>query len=302
MKDVIIIGGGAAGLTAAMYLGRYGMQSVLFEKMFVGGQASTTYEIDNYMGFDERISGPDLMMKMESHAVKFGADIRYDEILNVELSGEVKRVTTAKEIFEAKAVILAMGAVARPLGVQREEEMRGKGVSYCATCDGAFYKGLNTAVVGGGDTALEDAIFLSKGCNKVYLIHRRDQFRGNKMLQDKVKSLKNVELVLNSQVTGIVGEQKLTQIEVNRNGEQIRIPVSGLFIAVGIMPTSEMVKDLVETDKNGYIITDETMATNIPGVFAAGDVVKKPLRQIITAASDGAVAAFSATKFVELGR
>ncbi len=300
MYDVIIAGGGPAGLNAALYVARSGLSCLLLEKMFAGGQMATTSTLENYIGFPDGIDAVTLAMQMEQQARGAGAEIRYDEILSLDIVGEIKKVTTKKETYEAKTVILCTGASPRPLGVKREDRLRARGVSYCATCDGALYKGKTVAVVGGGDTALEDALFLSKYCEKVYLIHRRDAFRGTHTLAEKVKSLSNVELVLSHVVTEIEGEAKVSAltIESRIDGSTRRILLDGVFIAVGTIPNTALLQEQLPLDEQGYIVTDEAMKTVLPGVFAAGDVRQKLLRQVITAASDGAVAAFSALRYV----
>jgi|CZCB01.1.fsa_nt_gi thioredoxin reductase (NADPH) len=300
MKDIIIVGGGLAGLTAGMYTKRAGLDTILFEKMFTGGQASTTNLIENYPGFDDPISGPDFSMKIENHARKFGLEIQYDEIIGMELEGKIKKVITENQEYEAKAVILAMGAEPKKLGLDKENEFRGRGVSYCATCDGAFYKDRDVIVVGGGDTAAEDAMFLAQYASKVYLVHRRDTLRAAKIIADRVIASKKVEKVWDSVVEEILGEDHVTGVRVAnvKTGEKREIKADGLFIAIGVRPNSELVKNVVETNDAGYVLTNEAMETSVPGVFAAGDIRQKPLLQLITAASDGAVAAYSAQKYI----
>lgn len=300
MKDIIIIGGGIAGLTAGMYTKRAGLDTILFEKMYPGGQAATTDMIDNYPGFDEAVSGPEFAMKMESHARKFGLEIVYEEITGLELNGKVKKVITENKVYESKAIILAMGANARKLGIDREDEFRGRGVSYCATCDGAFYKNKDVAVVGGGDTAAEDALFLSQYVNKVYLIHRRDTLRATKILADKVLANEKIEKVWDSTVDDILGEDQVngTRLTNLKTGEKREIKVDGLFVAIGITPHSKLVKGVVNMNEAGYVLANEKMETNIPGVFVAGDLREKPLLQLVTAAADGAVSAYTAQKYI----
>lgn len=300
MYDIIIIGGGPTGLNAGLYAGRAGLKALIIEKLFSGGQAATTYEVDNYLGFVSSISGPDLVMKMEEHAKKFGAEIIHETVESVELSGEVKTVKTPQNTYQARVVILAMGAQPRKLGVPGEEQFAGRGVSYCATCDGNFYRNRPVMVVGGGDTALEDALYLANICQTVYLVHRRDAFRGAKTLEDAVRLSPNIQLILNAQVERLEGEKMLHAAYVRKNGaaQAEKIEVDGIFIAVGADPSSALVRDLVETDARGYIVTDEDMRTSIPGVLAAGDIRQKKLRQIITAASDGAVAIYTAQSYL----
>lgn len=297
MKDIIIVGGGPAGLNAALYASRAGLDTLLIEKMFVGGQAATTAFVDNYIGVGTGIGGSDLVMKMESQAKAFGAQFTYEDVLELDLNGDVKTIKTKKNEYKAKAVILAMGATPRKLGANGEERFTGRGVSYCATCDGAFYKGKYVCVIGGGDTAAEDAIFLSNLCNKVYLIHRRDSLRASKALQDAVFSKKNIEILWNTQVKEINGDDTVTSVNVTGDTSK-NIDINGVFVAVGIVPSSELVYGKLELNENKYIVADEKMRTNIDGVFAAGDIVEKPLRQIITAASDGAIAAYSAQEYI----
>jgi thioredoxin reductase (NADPH) len=300
LYDVIIIGGGLAGLTAGLYTNRGGLKTLLFEKMFTGGQAATTNMIENYPGFDEPISGPDFAMKIENHARKFGLEILYDEITGLELDGKIKKVTTDKQTYECKAVILAMGAEAKKLGLDKEDEFRGRGVSYCATCDGAFYRGKDVIVVGGGDTAAEDAMFLSQYVNKVYLVHRRDALRASKIVADRVVTNSKVEKIWDSAVEAILGEEQVTGARIVnlKTGEKRDIQADGIFVAIGVRPNSELIKDKITMSQAGYVLSNESMQTNIPGVFAAGDLRQKPLLQLVTAASDGAVAAVSAQRYI----
>jgi len=300
MKDIIIIGGGLAGLTAGLYANRAGLDTLLFEKMFAGGQAATTYMIENYPGFDEPISGPDFAMKVENQARRFGLQIQYDEITSLKLDGKIKRVITEKEELECKAVILAMGAEPKTLRLARENDFRGRGVSYCATCDGAFYRDKDVAVVGGGETAVEDALFLAQYVNKVYLIHRREEFRATKIASDRVKANKKVSILWNTVVDSILGEESIDGIMVRnlKTKETRDIKVDGIFVAIGIQPNTDLVKDVITMSESGFILTDEEMKTNIPGVFAAGDVRHKSLWQLVTAAADGAVAAVTAQRYI----
>jgi len=277
--DVIIIGGGPAGCTAGIYACRGGLKTLIIEKKFCGGQTVLTDIIENYPGLDG-ISGFEFAQKLKAHALKYGAEIVSENVEEIDLEGEVKRVNN----YEADAVIIATGAVPKKLGIDREEELTGKGVSYCATCDGMFFKGKDVAVVGGGNTALEDAEYLNRICRKVYLIHRRDKFRGDMHLVKRVEALENVELCMENEVKELVGTP-LSSV-VLKDGRELS--VNGIFIAVGNNPQSELFGACEK--ENGYILTDEFMRTNIPGVYAVGDVRKKFLRQIITACSDGAVA------------
>lgn len=300
MYDVIIAGGGPAGLNAALYAARSGLSCLDFEKMFAGGQMATTSLLENYIGFPDGVDAVTLAMQMEQQAKNAGAEIRYDEILSMDLQGDIKKINTKKEAFEAKVVILAMGASPRKLGVDGEEQFRARGVSYCATCDGALYKGKTVAVIGGGDTALEDALFLSKYCEKVYLIHRRDVFRGTHKLVEKIKATDSVELIMSSVVTEIMGENRVSGLTVESriDGSSRHLETDGIFVAVGTIPNTDLVKDQLPLNEGGYIETDEAMQTAIPGVFAVGDLREKLLRQVITAAADGAVASFAALRYL----
>lgn len=294
MIDVAIIGSGPAGLGAALYAARSGLTVTIFEKQFIGGQAAVTNEVDNYLGFADTPSGAELTEKMREHVSKFPVTFKLSAVKRLELDGAVKKIYTSKAEFEAKNVILAMGASPRPLGAADEERLRGRGVSYCATCDGMFFKGKCVAVVGGGDTAVHDALYLSPLCEKVYLIHRRDEFRAAKMNVDRVRALPNVEIVTPATVKELKGDASLSSVVLNTSDGEREIAVSGLFVAVGTIPQTELVPPSVTTE-NGFIITDENMRTNIDGVYAVGDIRKKSLRQIITAVADGAVAAQSCT-------
>lgn len=300
MYDILMIGGGPAGLTAGIYACRGGLKAAVIEKMFAGGQVATTYELDNIPGFSETISGVDYAMKLQDHAAKFNVETIYGDVTKLELEGDVKRVYLGEEVYEAKTIVLAMGAVPSALNVDGENKLRGKGVSYCATCDGAFFKGGITAVIGGGDVAVEDALYLARFCEKVYLIHRRDELRANKTLQKKLFAEKKIEPIWNSKISSINGQDKVSSITVESVDSQDsrEVIVDGVFIAVGSMPQSQIVKGIVNTDEKGSIITDQEMKTNIDGVFAAGDIRQKPLRQIITAEADGATAAFCAEQYI----
>lgn len=297
MIDVAIIGGGPAALGAALYAARSGASVTIFEKKFVGGQASTTYEIDNYLGFTGSPSGSLLTEKMAEHVSEFDVKFRYNEVKELVLEGDTKKIITAKKEFEAKTVILAMGATPALLSVPGEKELTGKGVSYCATCDGMFFKDKTVCVVGGGNTAVEDAIYLSPLAQKVYIIHRRDEFRASPLLVERLKKFDNVEFVMESRITKINGSDSVESVTVDTKGDIYDIKTDALFVAVGTLPANALLTDAVKTE-NGFIVTDEAMATNIPGVFAAGDIRKKVLRQVITAVSDGAIAGEEASKYV----
>ena len=301
MYDIIIIGSGPAGLSAAIYAQRACLDTIVIEKNGIsGGQVLNTWEVDNYPGFPG-VTGFELSRQFREHANKLGARVVQDEVVQVELSGNVKKVVCEEETYEARCVILASGAHHRTLEVPGEEELRGAGVSYCATCDGAFFRGRTVAVVGGGDAALEDAIFLARMCEKVYIVHRRDKLRGAKRLQERVQALENIEFVWNSETVAIEGNAQVEALRLRqtKTGEEKRLDVDGVFIAVGIAPESELYAGQLELDEQGYIRADESGQTSVPGVFAAGDVRTKALRQILTAASDGANCAASAERYLQ---
>ena len=297
--DTVIIGSGPAGLAAAIYAERAELKAIVIEKNVVsGGQVLTTYEVDNYPG-SRGIGGFDLGMKFREHADGLGATFVEDEVLKIDSDGEIKKVICENDTYETKTVIIATGASHRKLGVLGEEELAGLGVSYCATCDGAFFKNKITAVVGGGDVALEDAIFLARLCKKVYLIHRRDELRGAKSLQKKLFSLDNVEMVWDSVVDEIKGSDHVESVSVSnvKTKEKKDLQVDGVFIAVGISPNTQGFEGLARME-NGYFVAGEDCATSVPGIFAAGDVRTKQLRQIVTAVSDGANAVTSVERYL----
>lgn len=298
--DVIILGSGPAGLSAAIYAQRARLNTlVIEEKPLSGGQILDTYEVDNYPGL-QGIGGFELGMKFREHADTLGVTFHTAQVQKVQAAGNLKEVVTEKETFQTKSVIVATGATHRKLGVQGEEELVGAGVSYCATCDGAFFKGKTVAVVGGGDVALEDALFLARGCEKVYLIHRRDEFRGAKVLQEQVQKTENITVLWNSEVKEIQGENKVEKILLHNNIEETdtTLEVQGIFIAVGIRPNNDAVKEVVAVDEQGYVKALEDTVTSEPGIFAAGDVRTKQLRQVITAAADGANAVTSVERYL----
>jgi len=296
MKDVIIIGAGPAGLTAAIYALRAGKSVLLLEAKAYGGQIINTPEIDNYPAMPH-VSGFEFASKLYEQAMSFGAEIVYEAACAIEDNGGTKTVTTTKNNkYEGKAVIIATGAKNRPMGLDREQELIGRGVSYCATCDGMFYRKKEVAVFGGGNTAVEDALFLSQYCAKVYVVHRRDKFRADAADVEKLRARENVEFVLDSTVTRLIGEEKLSAIEVtNKNdGSKREIPVSGLFVAIGQMPDNGAFADTVDLDEKGYVASGENCRTKTSGVYTAGDCRTKEVRQLTTAAADGAVAALAA--------
>lgn len=289
MYDLLILGAGPSGLTAGIYAARGGLKTAIIEKTSFGGQLALTSEIENYPGF-ENISGFELAYKMQQQAEKLGVEFIYEEITGLDIVGDVKSVKTQGNKYEAKAVIIAMGASPRLLGLDKEKALLGAGVSYCATCDGAFFRGKDIAVIGGGNTAVEDAIYLSKFCNKVYIVHRRNEFRATKAEINKMTAKQNVELVLSSVVSDIFGESKVEGIEVTTGEQKKRIDVSGVFVAIGRTPNTTLIKGIDLTD-NGYIVVDRLQRTSEKGVYAVGDIVDKSLRQVVTACADGAVAA-----------
>lgn len=298
-KDLVIIGSGPAGLSAAVYAQRAKLDQVVIEKeMFSGGQIVTTDRVDNYLGLYGE-SGYDLAVKFREHADALGVPFMEAEVNKIEDKGDYKVVYLENgETIETKSVIIATGSNHRKLGVKGEKEYTGMGVSYCATCDGAFFKGKNVAVVGGGDVALGDALYLANLCEKVYLIHRRDELRGAKSLQQKVMDADNIEFMPCCEITEIAGDNKVESINVinNQTKETKQVEVSGVFIAVGMEPQSALVKDIAKLDKSGYIEAGEDCRTSAAGVYAAGDIRTKELRQVITAVSDGAVAIASIEK------
>lgn len=291
MYDIIIIGAGPAGLSAGIYARRGGLTTVIIEKQSVGGQAQTAADIQNYPGIPST-SGFDLCYAMMNQCTAFGADFVFDTISQINLVGEVKKVTlTNGTEIEGKTVIIASGASARKLGVQNENEFIGRGVSYCATCDGAFFKGKTVAVIGGGNTAAEDALYLEKLAKKVYLVHRRDALRADKILCDRLEK-SGVSVIWDSVVESLSGKDKIAQVTLKnvKNGTLTPLSVDGVFVAIGEIPNSQLF-DGVEKTPSGYIVTNEVMRTSIDGVYAVGDVREKSLRQVVTACADGAIAA-----------
>ena len=300
--DLIIIGSGPAGLAAAVYAQRACLDTLIIERSTVsGGQILNTYEVDNYPGYPG-ISGYELGMKLREHADKLGAHFKEDTVLKIEDKGpkEVKRVIGMNATYEARALILATGASHKKLGIPGETELAGAGVSYCATCDGAFFKDKTAVVVGGGNMAVEDAIFLSRICKKVYLLHRRDELRADEILQESLSACENVEMIWNSVAVEIQGTECVTRLKIRNvlDDTESVIDTDGVFIAVGILPNTEKFKGLVKLDEAGYIIAGEEGITETPGVFAAGDIRTKMLRQVVTAVADGANAVISAHNYL----
>ena len=299
MYDVVIIGSGPAGLSAAIYAKRAGLNLLVLEKRpMSGGQVLNTYEVDNYLGMPG-MDGFDMGMQFREHADRLGVEFRVASVLSIKHQGEEKLVCTEEETLETRAVILATGAVHAKLDIAGEERLLGKGVSYCATCDGAFYQGKRVAVVGGGDVALEDAAYLARTCEKVYLIHRRDELRGAFVLQQALAALPNVEILYSHVVEEIEGVESVESLKVLnlKDNKKYSLSVAGIFVAVGILPETELVRSLVNCDEGGYVLAGEDCVTNVPGLYVAGDVRRKPLRQIVTAVADGANAAVAAGNY-----
>lgn len=294
--DMIVIGGGPAGYTAALYAARAGLNTLIVERMAAGGQMAITDKIDNYPGFEEGIDGFELGMKMQAGAERFGALTEYAEVEKVDFSGEVKSIITANGTLFAKSVVISTGADPRQLGIDGEQELIGRGLHYCAHCDGRFYKGKTVAVVGGGNTAASDALYLSKLAKKVYVIHRRDSLRATKIYHEPLMKAENVEFIWDSTVTDYsVGERIDGVLLKNlKTGEESSLELDGVFVSIGRKPATSLFRDSLILDEGGYIVADESTKTNVPGVFAAGDVRTKELRQVVTAVADGAVAAHEA--------
>ena len=301
MFDVIIVGAGPAGLTSGIYAARAGYKTLILEAGVLGGQAGTTETIENYPGFPQGVSGSELMIKFYEQAVNFGVQVEYKHVSSLELEGKVKKVITDDEVYEAKAVIIASGARPRLLGVPGEDKFRGKGVSYCATCDGFFFKDQDVAVVGGGDTAIEEAMYLAKICRQVTVIHRRDRLRATRILQERAFKNEKIQFVWDSVVEEILGKEKAEEL-VLRNvitQEQKILKVNGVFIFVGYIPNTDFLPESLQKDEQGYVLTDEELKTNLPGVFAVGDVRQKRLRQVATAVGDGASVIVPLEKYLE---
>lgn len=298
--DLAIVGGGASGMTAAIYAKRSGLDVIIFEKSVPGGVIASSFEVENYPGFSN-IKGIDLATKMFQQVQSLDVAFEFEEVNKVELSGDIKTLKTSTKTFFAKTLLLANGAMVRTLDIENEKKFIGRGVSFCATCDGNFFKNKIVALVGGGSTALEDAAYLSNLAQKVFLIHRREEFRGEEILVERIKKTPNVELVLNSVVTALIGTDHLEKVEVtNRQTNEKRLlEVAGLFVCIGRGPDTEIIDGDIEKDSNGYIITDDKMQTNISGVYAAGDIRNTSLRQIVTACSDGAIAATNILNYLK---
>lgn len=301
MYDVLIIGGGPAGMTAAVYAARAGYKTAVLEVGVPGGQAATTELIENYPGFPDGVAGPELMMKFFEQTQHFGVETLFEHVESVELTGEVKKVQTNVATYEARVVIIASGAKPKTLGVANEGKFRGRGVSYCATCDGFFFKDMPVAVIGGGDAAVEEALYLTKMCSHVTLIHRRDQLRANKAAQSRAFSNDKLEIVYDTVVDEIEGTDKVTHLKLRnkKTDAQSTLAVNGVFIFVGYQPNNDFFPPELDVDTQGYIITNDDLQTNIDGVFAIGDVRRKSLRQVTTAVGDGGLVLHAVENYLE---
>ena len=297
MYDIIIIGAGPAGLTSAIYTARARKKVLVLEASAYGGQIINTLNIDNYPAVPH-IDGYTFATNVYNQAKELGAEIKFEKVIDIE-NNEIKKVITSNNEYEAKAIIIATGCGIKKLNIDNEDKFQGRGISYCATCDGAFYKGKEVGIVGGGNTALEDALYLSDIASKVYLIHRRDSFRGEDRYYEKLKTKENVEFIFNSNVTKLFGDESLESIEVtNNDNEKKIITLSGLFVAIGRIPENANFSKLIDINQSGYVNADESCKTNVEGIFVAGDCRVKSLRQLVTATSDGAVAATEAIKYI----
>lgn len=300
LYDIIIIGGGPGGYTAALYAVRSGLKTLVLERLSAGGQLAQTHWIDNYPGFPEGIDGFTLAQQMQAQAHRFGAESRYEQVNAVDLYAQPKKIETARGSYFAKAVILATGANPRPLGLPGEDALIGKGVGYCAACDGMFYKGKTVVVVGGGNTAAGDALLLSRVAEKVILVHRRDELRATKLYHQALLDAPNVQILFSSKVTDLYGQDRLSGVTVEdlKTGKQTQIDCQGLFVSIGRLPNSALVQGQLELDVGGYIPTDSETQTAIPGVYAVGDVRTTPVRQVVTAVADGALAVHRAESYL----
>lgn len=298
--DMMIIGGGPAGYTAALYAARAGFDTLLIEKMSPGGQMALTGDIDNYPGFEEGVDGFTLGMKMQQGAHRFGAKTEYAEVTQLDLAGSVKKAVTTNGEFFAKTVVLSTGANPRTLGLPREEELTGRGIHYCAHCDGRFYKDKTVLVVGGGNSAAADALYLSRLAKKVYLVHRRDTLRATKIYHEPLQKAENVEFLWNSVVSELVAENRVTGVKLQNvvTGEITSLACDGVFVSIGRKPATELLEGVLPLDEHGYIPADESTKTSLPGVYAVGDVRTKALRQVVTAVADGAVAVHYAEEYL----
>lgn len=298
--DLVIIGGGPAGYTAALYASRAGLDSVLIEKLSAGGQMALTGEIDNYPGFEEGVDGLTLGFKMQQGAERFGAVTEYAEVLSVDFSEKIKKIETTSGTFLGKTVIVSTGANPRELGLSNEAQLMGRGVHYCAHCDGRFYKNKTVVVVGGGNSAAADALYLSRLAEKVILVHRRDKLRATKIYHEPLMKAENIEFMWNSSVREILAENRVNGVVIKNKetGEETEIPCDGVFVSIGRKPATEFLNGALDLDGGGYIVADESTKTNVEGVYAVGDVRTKALRQIVTAVADGAVAVHYAEEYL----
>jgi len=298
--DVAIIGAGPAGLSAAIYAARGGLKTIVFEKGLIGGQIVVTAYVENYPGFEETLSGFEIMEKMRLQTLKFNAVIREESVKGIAFEGLCKVIETDENQYRVKSIIIATGAHPRKLNVPGEEKFTGRGVSYCATCDGALYRNKIVAVNGGGDSAVEEALFLTRFAEKVYIIHRRDSLRAVHAIQERAFKNPKIEFIWDTVVQEVNGDKQVESLTLfnKKNNEVTQLPVHGLFIYVGIIPNNDLFESRITLDTQGFIITNDDMETNIPGVYAAGDIRKKLLRQVVTATADGAIAAFAAEKWI----
>ena len=298
--DMLIVGGGPGGYTAALYAARAGLDTLVLEKLSPGGQIALTHQVDNYPGFEAGIDGFELGMKMQAQAERFGAKTAFAEVYNLELEGEIKTLETSEGVFRGRTVVIATGANPRELGIEKEAQLVGRGVAYCAACDGMFYRGKTVAVVGGGNSAAADALLLSRVAKKVILVHRRDTLRATKIYHQSLLEKENVEFYWNSQVEELIHGDKLQAIRLSntKTGEQTEVACDGLFVSIGRKPATQLVKGKLPLDDSGYVIAGETTETGIPGVYAVGDVRTKPLRQVVTAVADGAMAVAMAEEYL----
>ena len=302
IRDLIIIGSGPSGLTAAIYAARANLNPLMIEGSSSGGQLMTTTDVENYPGFADGIMGPELMSQFRKQAARFNTEFITDDVTKVDLTGEIKKVYVGSNEFQAKSIIISTGAKSKMIGLEAEQKLLGNGVATCATCDGFFFSGHEIAVVGGGDSAMEEALFLSKFATKVSLIHRREEFRASKIMQDRVRDNEKIELVLNKEVVEVKGDGKVTGLTLKDTltGEDSNLDVTGLFVAIGHLPNTSLFKDQIDLDDLGYIITEgKSTKTNIDGVYAAGDVADHVYRQAITAAGTGAMAAIEVERYIE---
>ncbi len=299
--DVMIIGGGGAGLTAALYASRANLSAILFEKLVPGGQIASTDLVENYPGFPEGVLGPEIAQKMEAQAVRYGTQIVYEEIKSLSQKGDLFEAVSTEVSYTARSVILAMGASFRMIGIPNEKELTGKGVSYCATCDGAFFKGKKVIAVGGGDSALQEGIFLTRFAERVTIVHRRDKLRGSPILQERAKMNPKISFIWDTVVDKIEGEKKVEAVLLKnvKTGETQRIPADGVFVFIGHDPNSGIAKDFVALDEKGHVVTDGSLAASVPGVFAAGEVRKGAVRQLVSACGEGCAAALAVQAFLD---